>query len=137
MSKKIRVWDLPTPMSGPRRFDIGPGGTLWIPAYAANKLIRFEPTGQRFSEFPLPVPDALPYVVRVDPARDAVWIGTAGADLVFRFDPHTEDFTAYQLPGAGALVRHLAIDPASGDVWLAYGASPSRISARVARLRPR
>ncbi len=136
-TRRTRVWDLPTPMSAPRRFDIGPGGTLWIPGYASNKLIRFEPTGQRFSEFPLPVPDALPYVVRVDAARNAIWIGTAGADLVFRFDPHTEDFTAYQLPSAGALVRHLAIDPTSGDVWLAYGASPSRISARVARLRPR
>jgi len=136
-TRRFETYDLPTPLSAPRRFDIGSDGALWIPAYATNLLVRFHPATRQFREYPLPVRDALPYVVRMDPVRQVLWIGTAGADLVFRFDPRSLAFTGYRLPGAGALVRHLAVNPANGEVWLAYGASPSRINARIARLRPR
>ncbi len=136
-TRRFRAWSLPTPMSAPRRFDITADGVLWIPAYAAGVLVRFDPRTERFTEIPLPLTDALPYVVRADPRREQLWIGTAGADLVFRYDLRTGAFSSYRLPSPGALVRHLAVDPANGDVWLAYGASPSRIGARIARLRPR
>ena len=132
---RVDVWELPTPLSGPRRFDIAPNGDLWIPAYANNRLIRFEPSTARFTEFELPIPDALPYVVRIDPERNVAWIGTGAADAVLKFDLATRQFTVFPLPSAGALVRHLAIDPKTHDVWLAYGASPGRIPARIARLR--
>jgi streptogramin lyase len=134
-SGTIDTWELPTPLSGPRRFDIAPNGDLWIPGYASNQLIRFEPASGRFTEIPLPIPDALPYVVRVDGPRNTLWIGTGAADAALRYDLATRRFTVYPLPSRGALVRHLAIDPRTHDVWLAYGASPGRIPARIARLR--
>jgi streptogramin lyase len=135
-SGKIEVYDLPTPLSGPRRFDIAPNGDLWIPAYANNRLIRFEPVSGKFSEYELPIPDALPYVARMDPARNIVWIGSGSADVALSFDLTTRQFTVFPLPSKGALVRHLSIDPKTHDLWLAYGASPGRIPARIARLRP-
>ncbi len=134
-SGKIEVWDMPTPLSGPRRFDVAPNGDLWIPAYSINRLVRFEPARSRFTEFELPIPDALPYVVRIDPARNIVWIGTGSADAALSFDLSSKKFTVYPLPSKGALVRHLSIDPKTHDLWLAYGASPGRIPARIARLR--
>ncbi len=136
-SRRFETWTLPTPVSGPRRFDIDRRGVLWIPAYSAGKLVRFEPASGRFTEIDLPVADALPYVARVDHGRDVVWIGTAAADAVLRYDIRTGQFAVIPLPSRGALVRHLAVDPRTHDVWLAYGASPSRIAARVARLRER
>ncbi len=135
--RRFSTWTLPTPVSGPRRFDIDQRGVLWIPAYAAGLLVKFEPATGRFTEIALPVADALPYVVRVDHGRDVLWIGTAAADVVLRFDIRTNHFTVFPLPSRGALIRHLAVDPRSHDVWLAYGASPGRIAARVARLRER
>jgi virginiamycin B lyase len=126
---------LPTPSSGPRRFDIDKNGILWIPTYGAGTLIRFDPATKRFDEFPLPVKDAAPYVVRVDSTSGIAWIGTGAADAVFAFDPATRRFTTYGLPTNGALVRHLAIDSRRGDVWLAYGESPGKNAARIARLR--
>jgi len=33
------------------------------------------------------------------------------------------------------MVRHLAIDPRTHDLWIAYGASPGRIPAKIARLQ--
>ncbi|HEX2249284.1 MAG TPA: hypothetical protein VHH32_02995, partial [Gemmatimonadales bacterium] len=132
----FEVFSLPTPHSGPRRFDIDQEGILWIPAYASNLLVRFDPASRRFTEIPLPIRDALPYVVRAHPATGVLWIGTSAADAMLRYDPATERFEIYQLPSQGALVRHLALSPRGEEVWVAYGAVPG-IAARVARLRRR
>lgn len=132
----FETFTLPTPHSGPRRFDVDPEGIVWIPAYAANRLVRLDPATAKFTEIPLPLPDAAPYVVRIDPLGRGLWIGTGAADALLRYDPASGRFAVYPLPSRGALVRHLAIDPESGAVWLAYGASPG-IPARVARVVPR
>jgi virginiamycin B lyase len=136
------MFTLPTPISGPRRLDIDRDGVVWIPAYAANALVRLDIrslgpnrlTPPRWESFPLPIPDAAPYVVRIDSGTGLIWIGTGAADALLSFDPATRKFTVYPLPSAGALIRHLAIDPRSHDVWAGYGASPG-IPARIARLR--
>src|SRR5690606_38633328 len=97
---------------------------------------RLDPQSGKFTEYPLPVAGATPYIARV--ARDgSIWIGTSAADAAFRFDPRTSRFTMVPLPTQGALVRHMAIDPRNGDVWLAYGASPARVPARIARIQVR
>jgi streptogramin lyase len=127
---------MPTPHSGPRRFDVDAAGILWIPAYSANLLVRLDPSTGTFTEIPLPVKDALPYVVRVDPRDGALWLGTAAADALLRYDPGSRRFDIFPLPTAGALVRHMAVDPRNRAVWLAYGASPG-IPARVARVMAR
>jgi virginiamycin B lyase len=130
------VHEMPTAYSGPRRFDIDARGVLWIPAYSTNELVRYDVVSGAFQRFALPIRDAVPYVVRIDPGNGVVWIGTSAADAVLSFDPRVSRFTVYDLPSRGALVRHLAIDPRTHDVWIAYGASPG-IAARVGRLRPR
>lgn len=130
------VHEMPTSYSGPRRFDIDALGVLWIPAYSTNELVRYDPASGAFRRFALPIQDAVPYVVRVDPGTGIVWIGTSAADAVLSFDRRTNLFTVYELPSRGALVRHLAIDPRTHQVWVAYGASPG-IAARVARITPR
>lgn len=133
---EFRLYALPTSHSGPRRPDIAPDGVVWIPEFSANKLARFDPATEAFEEFDFPIPDALPYVVRVDAVRGTVWIGTAAADVLASFDPETESFTVYPLPTRGALTRHIDIDPVTGDVWAAYGPWPPR-GAKVARLQLR
>lgn len=127
---------LPTTHSGPRRFDVDRNGIVWIPAYGAGTLVRLDPATRRFEEIRLPVEDAAPYVARVDPVTGRIWIGNGAADQIFSYDPVSRRFAVYPLPSRGALVRHLAIDPKSGDVWLAYGESPGKLPARIARLRP-
>lgn len=133
---KFQTFTLPTPHSGPRRFDVDARGIVWIPAYSANRLVRLDPATGRFREIALPLPDATPYVVRSDPRDGSLWIGTGAADALLRYRPAADRFDVFPLPSRGALVRHLAIDPRSGAVWLAYGASPG-IPARIARVVPR
>lgn len=132
----VGLFELPTPLSGPRRLDVGADGIVWIPEYAAGKLARFDPDRETFIEYDLPIPDALPYVVRVDQRRNTVWIGTGAADAVLAFEPSDERFTVYPLPSHGALIRHLDIDPVTGDLWAAYGASPG-IPAKILRIQLR
>jgi len=136
-SEKFTIHQMPTTMSGPRRFDIDARGTLWIPAFGAGTLVRMDPSTGQAKEYPLPVRDASPYVARIDGRTGLVWIGTGAADAVFSFDPRTERFVTYSLPSRGALVRHLAVDSQRNAIWLAYGASPGEIPARVARLEPK
>jgi streptogramin lyase len=133
---RYRMFQMPSPHSGPRRLDIGEDGIVWIPEYAGNRLARLDPSSGRIEEFELPAPDALPYVVRVDSRRGRVWIGTGAADAIFLFDPSARRFTTFPLPTRGALVRHLDIDESNGDLWIAYGASPG-VPSKVARLRLR
>ena len=128
------AFSMPTPNSGPRRFDIDRSGVLWIPLYGAGNLVRFDPASNRVEEIPLPIKDAAPYVARVDSATGIVWIGTGAADAVFAYDPSSREFTTYGLPTNGALVRHMWVDSKRGDLWLAYGESPGKNPARIARL---
>lgn len=127
-----RVYELPR-HSGPRRFDIDSRGDLWIPAYGTNRLLHLEAGTGRVTEHPLPIRDAVPYVVKLDERTGAVWIGTSAADAILRFDTRTTQFASYRLPSRGALIRHMAVEPRTGSLWIAYGASPG-IAARVARL---
>jgi virginiamycin B lyase len=133
---KFEVFPLPTPHSGPRRFDLDAKGIVWIPAYSTNLLIRLDPAAGQFTEIALPIRDAVPYVVRADPRSGVLWIGTGAADVLLRYDPATGSFETYPMPSRGALIRHLAIDPRTGAVWVAYGASPG-IPARIARVQRR
>jgi virginiamycin B lyase len=135
-SGTFEMFSLPVPHSGPRRFDVDAKGIVWVPAYAANSLLRFDPATRRFTEIPLPIRDAVPYVVRAQPSTGALWIGTSAADALLRYDPATERFEVYHLPSRGALIRHLALSLRGEEVWAAYGAVPG-IAARVARLRRR
>ncbi len=133
---RFEVFPLPRPHSGPRRFDVDRNGIVWIPAYAANVLLRFDPGSRRFTEIQLPLRDAVPYIVRVEPSTGALWIGTSAADALLRYDPADQRFEVYNLPSRGALIRHLAMDSRSGAVWAAYGAVPG-IPARIARIHRR
>lgn len=130
-----RAYEMPVPQGGPRRLDVARDGTVWIPLYAAGIVVALDPASGRTTTHTLPDRDALPYVLRVDEARDAVWIATGAADALYRLVRRTGAIERIALPSRGALVRHLDIDERNGDVWLAYGASPNTLPARIARVR--
>jgi len=134
-TKAHRAYEMPMSHSGPRRLDVARDGTVWIPLYSGGELVALDPASGRVTRYALPHRDALPYVVRVDDARNAVWVATGASDAVYRFDVRTRTFETITLPSRGALVRHLDVDARTGDLWVAYGASPGTIPAKVARVR--
>jgi hypothetical protein len=129
---------MPEPRDLPHDVAVDGNGQVVVTGMMSHRMYALDPTSRRMTEveFALPIPDAVPYVVRIDHGNETIWIGTGAADVVLHFDPRTERFTVYELPSKGALVRHLSIDPRTHHVWAAYGASPG-IPARVARITPR
>ena len=130
----VQHYELPNPVSGPRRFDIDADGNLWIPEFSGNRLARFNPLTETFTEWDIPTKNAEPYVVKVDHQNNLIWIGYAAGDRVARFDPVTETFTEYPLPTKFAPIRHMAVDQSSGDVWFSYHHIPTA-QDMVARLQ--
>jgi streptogramin lyase len=49
----IREWDVATPHSRPHDPAVAPDGSLWYTGQMANKLGRFDPKSEKFTEFPL------------------------------------------------------------------------------------
>ena len=115
--------------------DVAPDGTLWVPAYGANLLVHYDPATDRFDEIPLPAPDLVPYIARVERRTGHVWIGTAAADAVLRYRPAERAWDVIPVPTQGVTMRHLVVDERTGDVWVAYGASPGTHPSRIARVQ--
>lgn len=134
-SGEVKVYPMPEPESGPRRFAIDANGILWIPEYGNNKLAKFDPATETFTEYEFPTSNVAPYVVKIDNLRGSVWIATASGDMVVRFDPATETFVEYRLPTPRAFIRHMAVDEDSGDVWISYHHIPDIGNARLVRLQ--
>jgi hypothetical protein len=129
----LRVYPLPMPGSGPRRFDIGKDGKVWIPMFGYGALGKLDPATGNVFHYLLPVSSSAPYVARVNRRTGQVWVATGAADMVFMFDPARARWTEYPLPTRGALVTSMEIDASTGAIWMTYGASPG-IAPRVARL---
>jgi streptogramin lyase len=121
------------PGSGPRRFDIGKDGKVWIPMFGYGALGKLDPATGNVFHYLLPVSSSAPYVARVNRRTGQVWVATGAADMVFMFDPARARWTEYPLPTRGALVTSMEIDARTGAIWMTYGASPG-IAPRVARL---
>jgi streptogramin lyase len=67
--------------------------------YSGGAVAVFDRATGAFDEIPFPLPDALPYVARVDARSGAVWMGTGAAGVVARLDPAASAF-----PPRGPLV---------------------------------
>lgn len=132
---ELDFYEMPQPLSAPRRFDIDSDGVLWIPEFSGGRLARLDPASGEFTEYELPTSNSAPYVAGVDPDRGRVWIATGASDSVFAFDIASESIIEYRLPTRGALVRHIVVDLTNGDLWLSYHHVPTGTD-RVVRLRP-
>jgi virginiamycin B lyase len=134
-TEQIKVYDMPSPHSGPRRLDIARDGTVWVPEYAANKLARFDPASESFTEYEFPTANSLPYCARIDHERGRIWISQTGHDAIAGFDIEREEFVEYRLPSHIAFIRHLDVDQKTGVVWGACSQSPG-VHPRIVRLDP-
>ena len=110
-------------------------GTVWIPEYAGNKLARFDPELEEFTEYNCPTPNSMPYCARIDHDRGLVWVSQTGSDAIARFDIEREEFVEYRLPTRIAFIRHIDIDRRTGQVWGAYSQSPG-VHPKIVQLDP-
>lgn len=109
--KTLAITEYDTPLGGPRRPRFDKNGILWIPAFDASALLRFDPSTKQFETYKLPLLAAneyeTPYALNVHPQTGEVWITANMSDRVLRFNPQTKTFIAYPSPTRVTWLRDL------------------------------
>jgi len=107
----LKVEEIKTPLSGPRRLRIDKSGILWIPSFEDSALMRFDPKTKEFRIFELPTlaPDEYetPYALGIHPETQEIWITSNMSDRIFRFLPDEERFISYPSPTKVTFLRDI------------------------------
>ena len=124
-TRKVSMWEMPTPNIYPRRMEIGPDGMIWVGEagfpFSVGKMARFDPRTQTFKEYVLPGPDPSPYALGFD-ADGYLWYDSHYQDTVNRFDTRTGKIIEYPFPHAEISHREFFRDR-QGRMW--YGSNPN------------
>lgn len=123
---EVREWPVPTPKFA-RDPAPGPDGSIYIAVMHGNRIARFEPATQRFTEWDLP-PGARPHGLVVDGAG-IVWYTGNGNGTIGRLDPANGKVVEYRVPGGGD--PHTIVLAADGKLWFTV-----QNGQRVGRLDP-
>ena len=77
---------------------IDKNGSLWVPLVVANgadKVVKFDPSTEKFSSFNIPTPEARPAGTSSDRFGN-IWFAEAGANSIAKVDPATGNITDYK-----------------------------------------
>jgi copper transport protein len=72
--------------------------SLWVPLVVANgpdKVVKFDPSTEKFSSYDIPTPDARPAGTTSDRFGN-IWFAEAGANSIAKIDPATGNITEYK-----------------------------------------
>ena len=114
----LTTFDPPT-NGKPQRLEVAADGMVWFTERRGNKIGRLDPQTGKFTEFPLPGPEASPYAIGFDRAG-MLWYPSHEQDTMNRFDPKTAAVTEYPTPHSEMAIREFFCD-SKGRIW--YGAS--------------
>lgn len=122
----VKEWDVPTPGSAPHDIVVDGDGIVWYTAIGANKIGRFDPATEQFSEFDIPTQSSRPHGLVAD-RNGNIWFTEQGASKIGRLDIETgeiEEF-ATPTPGSGAHTPILG----DGVLWFT-----EQSASKIARL---
>lgn len=94
-------------------------GNLWIPVVQANKIVKFDVAGERFTAYNIPTTGSTPVGISVD-RQGNVWFAEA-AGRIGKVDPATGRITEYAPPNErSALDEPTAVfpDPRSSTIYI-------------------
>lgn len=109
---QVREWAVPTPRFA-RDPAPGPDGNIYIAVMNGNRIARFEPAHERFTEWELPA-GARPHGLVVDEAG-MVWYTGNGNGTIGRLDPKSGKVVEHRVPGGGD--PHTIVLDAAGKLW--------------------
>src|SRR3989442_5003685 len=91
-SPSIIEYDIPTPNSAPHCLVAAPDGLIWFAEIGANKLGRFDPRTEKFTEWPVPTLDGPPH--RIDLGSDRrVYLNEQHGHNIADLDPENPRLT--------------------------------------------
>ena len=119
----LTEWTVPTPSSRPYGVGVDTNGKVWFTENSTNKIARFDPTNNNFTEWNVTTAKSQPRNVFVK----LVTVGSTSVTQIFftefasskiaRFDSSTNNLTEWALP-SGSNPAGIYVDE-NNDVWFA------------------
>jgi virginiamycin B lyase len=124
-SGEVKLFEVPTARSSPRRGSMDAQDRLWFGEYRGDRIGMFDTRTEQFKEWKLTTRWAAPYDVVLDKNENA-WTGSMVTDQVTRLDTKTGEMVDYLLPRS-TNIRRVFVDntttPVSFWVGSNHGAS--------------
>jgi virginiamycin B lyase len=122
-------YQTPTANSGPRRGHFDNQDRLWFAENRGHNIAMFDAKGEKFQEWKLPTPFAMPYDAIFDNSTYA-WTGGMGNDHVSRLNTKTGEVIDYLLPSK-TNIRRVDVDKSvnPSQLWIGnnHGATIVRV----------
>ncbi len=128
---QIKLFEVPTKGSAPRRGMMDSQDRVWFGEYRGNKIAMFDTKTEKFQEWQMPTPWSGPYDVAFDKNGEA-WTGSMMTDRIARLDPKSGQITEYLLPRP-TNIRRVFVDNSTTPVTFWVG---SNHGASIIKLEP-
>jgi len=127
-------YQTPTANSGPRRGHFDDQDRLWFAENRGQRIGMFDPKAEKFQEWKLPTPFAMPYDAIFDNSTYA-WTGGMGNDHVSRLNTKTGEVIDYLLPSK-TNIRRVDVDKSVNPSRLWIGNNHGASLVKVEPLEP-
>jgi virginiamycin B lyase len=118
---ELKLFEVPTPGSAPRRGTMDAQDRLWFGEYRGNRIGMFDTKTEQFKEWTLSTPWSAPYDVVLDRNEEA-WTGSMVTDQVTRLDTRSGEMVNYLLPRS-TNIRRVFVDNATTPVTFWVGSN--------------
>jgi virginiamycin B lyase len=128
---EIRLFEIPTPNSAPRRGTMDAQDRLWFGEYRGDRIGMLDTKTGQFREWPVAPKWSAPYDVITDRNGDA-WTGSMTSDQVTRLNTKTGEAINYLLP-RNTNIRRVFVDNSTTPVTFWAG---SNHGASIVKVEP-
>jgi virginiamycin B lyase len=130
-SGEIKLYEIPTPASAPRRGTMDAQDRLWFGEYRGDRIGMLDTRTGQFKEWPVSPRWSSPYDVITDKNEEA-WTGSMLSDQVTRLNTKTGEAINYLLPRT-TNIRRVYVDSSTTPVTFWVG---SNHGASIVKLEP-
>jgi virginiamycin B lyase len=128
---EIKLFEIPTPASAPRRGMMDAQDRLWFGEYRGDRIGMFDTKTEQFKEWTVSPRWSSPYDVSLDKNEEA-WTGSMISDQVTRLNTKTGEAINYLLPRT-TNIRRVFVDNSTTPVTFWVG---SNHGASIVKLEP-
>lgn len=121
----VNEWMIPTPNSAPHDIVADRNGIAWFTEINTNKIGRFDPKTELFTEYSIPTPSSGPHGLVIDESGN-VWFTEIGASKIGKLDPQTGQIVEYSTPTTNSGPHTPILD--NNTLWFTENAA-SKIGA--------
>lgn len=110
-----KMFETPTAYTLPTRVTIAKEDTIWFIESNLNKIGRFQPAEEVFSEYTIPTPSSAPTDIAIS-KTGKIWFTESDSDQLGVLDPVSLAFKEYNIPTILCMPSRIATDK-YGNIW--------------------